>query len=122
MSFTITGEVLPQSSEDDEVHVSEDEEKEEKDTPKPPLPSEEVEPSQPISSPIRLTPERQDGRSRRRAAVPSKRMSTSSSNRVGTGDGQRRERSDEGGDKPRLPVRDRLYLSKTDIGEFKVLS
>ncbi len=56
--------------------------------------------NQPISSPIRLTPERREGSGRNRH-----RLLKSS----GT-DNPNEEK------KPRLPVRDRLYLSKTAIG------
>ncbi len=66
----------------------------------------ELEANQPINSPIRLTPERREGSSRSR-----RRPAQDSGTRVG---------DDE--KKPRLPVRDRLYLTKTDIGSSSIFS
>ena len=91
----VIGEVIPKSSEDEESKIASADEL-------------ELQPNQRISSPIRLTPERREGsgRGRRRPAADS-----------GTRGGENRGRDDD--KKPRLPVRDRLYLNKTEIGMGK---
>ena len=83
------GEVLHHLSDDEREKVQDEE-----------TADEDMKDNQPISSPIRLTPERRESSGRIRHHV----LKSS-----GT-DNPKEEKN------PRLPVRDRLYLSKTAIG------
>lgn len=88
---------------------------EEKDPPKtdtpPPPDSDSEDASAPglISSPIRLTPERNPNGSSGRKSLTS-RSRKLIKDRASKGDGE------NDGDDTRLPVKERLYLSKRDIG------